>query len=297
MVTPAVAPNNTTYASRIPYITPGEWQNAPTGLDANSIVPGGQPALQASQLAATIGYASSMVDNYCYQVLAATTDTESGKFRIQRDGTVRIPCDRTPILEVDAVQMGWLPSALTALTDLSNVWIDRKVVTVPVPGSGLGTATVYPVYAPWVGSGGQVYVVLTYVNGYVNTLLTSAATAAATSVVLDSTLGVYAGTVLTISDGQNTEQVTVTTTPTTSTVAVSALAFDHPAKVSVSNLPPAVKEATILLTTALIKTRGSEAIVMGAIRETPSQKTQTEDGGLEEITLAKSLLDPFRRVR
>jgi hypothetical protein len=61
-------------------------------------------------------------------------------------------------------------------------------------------------------------------------------------------------------------------------------------------LPESIKQAVVLLTSALIKTRGSDALVMGSMRSQPNKVSKTEDGGLEEIDLAVDMLEPFRRV-
>lgn len=294
MVAPAIAPNVTTYASRTPYITADEWRNAPTGIDANSIVPGGQQALQDSQLKQTIAYASSMVDIFCNQVIAATSDTQTGRYRLQGCGVVKVPCDYSPVLEVDSVQWGLSPSTMTALTDLSNVWIDRKVVEVPIFGSGQQSIYGWPYGGPRIGD--HVLILLSYVNGYPNTVTTAAANQGGNSLQVDATLGCYPGTVLTVADGEDTEQVTVSTVGTGVLNLTAPLAYSHSVGVSVSNLPPAVKEATILLTSALIKTRGAEGIVMASIRSEPNQKVDSEDGGMSDVALAKGLLAPFRRV-
>lgn len=294
MVAPAIAPNVTTYASRTPYITAQEWRNAPTGVDANSIIPGAQQALEDSQLNQTIAYASSMVDIFCNQVIAATSDTQSGRYRLQRGGVLKVPCDYSPVLEVDSVQWGWDPSSLTVLTDLSNVWIDRKVIEIPIFGNGQPSIYGWPYGQPVLGS--QLLVVLAYVNGYPNTITTASAEQGVTALDVDSTLGCYPGTVLTVADGENTEQVTVGIVDVGVLNLLSPLTYPHEMGVSVSNLPPAVKEATILLTSALVKTRGAEGIVMAAIRSEPNQKVDSEDGGMNDVALAKGLLAPFRRV-
>src|ERR1700722_20112064 len=142
---PAVNPAVTTYASRSPYITAQEYLDSPTAVDTSTLVVG-QPAAESAQLIVTIARASSLADTFCQQVLAATQDIQAGRYAIRhRDGIVRVPLDRTPILEVNAVTWGWTPSGMVALTDLSNVWIGKKVVDIPL----FGTTNPYPSSPPW----------------------------------------------------------------------------------------------------------------------------------------------------
>jgi len=74
-------------------------------------------------------------------------------------------------------------------------------------------------------------------------------------------------------------------------------AFEHAPGVSISALPPDVKQAVICLTSALIKSRGSDAVIMQSLRGGGSQTAgKSEDGGLEDAEIAIDLLRPFARV-
>ena len=284
------APNASTYTSRVPYITAAEYMASPTGVNVSQLVPRGTPEQNDDALRIVIERASSYADTFCRQVLAATLDTQSGRYRIQRTGFLQIPAERSPIIAVNSIKVGFTPSSLTDIGTYENVWIDRKVVSFPIQ-----TVKMQPLVNS-LYTDGRAYAVMTYVNGYANTLTTASATAGATSLTVDSTLGVVPGMELSIYDPAVTETVTVVSVTDTTITIAAPLQFNHATGVSVSCLPPAVKQAVVLLASALIKTRGSEAIVMNSMRATPSQTNTSESGGYEEIVLAKELLQPYVRA-
>jgi hypothetical protein len=112
-------------------------------------------------------------------------------------------------------------------------------------------------------------------------------------------IGLTAGTVVTLYDGASTEQVTVSPTYTygSSTVNITTgLRFSHAAGVAVGNMPQAVKQAAILLTTDFLKVRGDNSLSMAVTtRATSGPSVQSIIGS--DIELAKMLLSPFRRMR
>ena len=293
-----VAPYLTTYTAASPYLTTDEYVNAPTGLDISQLVPGGTAAANLTALAQVIARASSWADSIVEQVLAATVDIDPPRrYRIDRWGNVRVPLRYKPLLSIEAVRVGPTPATMTALADGSNIgFVGRGIVEIPVLGVTLPSGPVgdWPA-AGMLTVGSRPIVQVTYVNGYPNTLTTTATPAASTSLPVTSTLGVGAGTVLQVYDGASSEQVTVTGV-TGNTLTVTPTTFAHAAGVSVSALPPAAKQAVICLTSALIKTRGAEAVVMGSIGAEPSHTALTESGGLEDVAVAVDLLTPLRRA-
>ncbi len=294
-VAPAVALYVPTYASRSAYLTSAEYVASPTGVNVSQLVVGGTAQQNADALTQTIARASSLADSYCYQVLAATVDTQVGKWRVQRDGTIKVPLAFTPVVQINGVQLGYQPNMMTTLTDLSNVWVGRKVAEIPVLGVQFPNSSLNSPLQR--STTGQMYAAVTYVNGYANTLLTSAPTVGATSFTVDSILGILPGMPLTLHDPSQTEHVTVLSVAGNTVTIVSPLTFAHAVGINVSALPESIKQAVVLLTSALIKTRGSEAIVMSSMRGQPSKTSKIEDGGLEEIDLAVVMLEPFRRVQ
>jgi hypothetical protein len=281
-----------------PYLTIAEYKTAPTAVDVSNLVPGAPPATQDSELANVISRASGWVDNLASQILAATVNTEARRLRTRRDGTLVVHPDSWPILEVRDLQYGSSPAGLTQLSDLSGLWIEEQQFVVTFAGVQAVTS-VGPLQLGGLGPGEPLLVRYTYVNGWPNTTLQSAAAAAATSIVVADTTGIYAGTRLVLDSGSVEEQVTVQTTPTTTTVALAApLASGHQAGVSATALPPQVKEATILLCSALIKTRGTEALVMPGIGGMSElHVAATTPGSSQDVADATALIRPFSRVR
>lgn len=281
-----------------PYLTVAEYTQAPTGIDTSNLSPG-NPAASPAELANMIARASSWVDNYCGQVLAATVDTENVRTRPSRDGTLHIHPRYTPILEVLSVAYGGSPDRQISLSDLSGLWVETSEFHVPLQE---GWTTRGPLQFGGPVPGRDLYVSYSYVNGYPNTTLAATALAGATSITVADGTGMLAGlTRLGVYDGPNSETVQVAATYTGGTVLplVSPLTFAHATVgVSVSALPPAVKQATILITTALVKTRGAAAVVMPSFRsQQPRQQTKSEFGADLDMEYALDLLEPYRRVR
>jgi hypothetical protein len=290
---PVVAPSVTTYASHTPYLTLAEWLAAPTALDVSDLIQGGTTAQQNQAVQDAIERASSWVDRICHQVLAATTDTHSGRYLVNRWGNVKVPLPRKPILEVSAIAMGNTPSSMNLLASLVDVDIGgHGVIEIPAPGSPFGSNYGF-------GIGSRPLVRITYVNGYPNTTM-SAASAAATNIVVASALGIYPGSALTIYDSTaGTEHITVSssyTTGSTTIPLVGTLAYAHTVGMSVSNLPPVVKQAAILLTSALIQTRGDDAVVLDTM-DTPTKMQSAYGANADAERLAEKMLADLVRVR
>lgn len=285
------APYISSYTTRTPYITAAEFQASPTGINVSQLVPRGTQEQNIDALNVAISRASSYIDMFCKQTLAATTDTQSGRFRIQRAGYLRIPVPFSPIIAVNSVKVGFSPSSLTTMPNLSDLWIDRKVVTFPIQTVQLnvGYSSLY--------SDGRAYVVLEYVNGWANTLLANAVSAGSSTITVDSSLGIQPGVQLTIYDPAHTEVVVVASVSGNVLTLASPVDYAHEAGFNVSALPAAVKQAAVMLTAALIKTRGSEAIVMSQLRQQASSVVPIEDGGFQDVAIAKELLLPFVRTQ
>jgi hypothetical protein len=300
---PVTAPYAPSYASYTPYLTPAEYLAEPTGVDVSQLIPGANAAAQNAVLTRVIGRASSFADNYCRKILAATTDVQSDEYRVFTDGTIRVPVDNTPLIQVTNVNIGLVAGQLATLTDLSKCRLGKKVVRIPtaqVSASSLLT--------PWASAvlarRGSMFADVTYVNGYAHAQTATGSSAGAASIQVTGTgLGIVPGLPLTVYDGAangaNTEQVIVGASYVygSSTVPLASPAlFAHGAGASVSALPGFVREAVICLTSALIKTRGSDSYVMPS---GPRQQMKIEGmlpGSDEDFEVAFELLEPLRRV-
>ncbi len=294
---PAAQVAFTTPYRTAPYLTVQEYRTAPTGVNTSDLAPGGQPNTEDAILADVIGYASGWIDDICNQILAATVDTEAKRLRPSRDGSLIVPTDNWPILEVRDVQYGTTPAALQQLGDLTGLWIEERQFIVTASGLAF-TTSAGPLQLGGFLPGRRLLVRYTYVNGWPNALLAADVATAAVSITVTDPTGIYAGTRLRVDTGALEELVTVSATPTTSAVAISALTHDHKAGVSVTALPPVVKQAAILLTSALIKTRSQEALVMPALAGIPElgQVAQT-GGGSRDVADAKEMLLNLQRTR
>jgi hypothetical protein len=293
VTTPAVAAYVPTYATRTPYLTRAEFLAAPTGVDTTQLVPGGSANDNGAALDQVLAAASSYADTLCDQVLAATSDVQVGEYRVFRDGTIRVPVDYTPLIAVTGVLVGWQAGGLQALTDLSGLWLQRKVVRIPI--------TLYPALdtrVAAVAGGGRMFAQVTYVNGYTNTTLTAQAVSGTTSLTVASPLGVFPGLPLTVLDGAGTELVTVASTyvqGSTTVPLTTALASTHIPGVAVSALPRAIKQAVICLAAHIIKTRGAESLSLSGVSGGPALQ-QSTPGYTEEYEQAVDLLRVFRRT-
>lgn len=298
----AVNPTAPTYPTRSPYVSTWEFQNAPTGVDASQLVPGGSPQQQAAALVLQLARASAVADNLCQKVLAATLDTQHGRYRIIPDGwlgpTVRVPLDYTPIVGVTAVSWGWVPGSLTAVADLSTVDIGKKSVTVPFQPPN--TTTTWAPSAVW--RSGHAYVSVQYVNGWANTALTAAPTGA--NLPVQNPLGIVPGQQLVLADKTQSEYVTVADTwvATGSTAPATVPLTAAPAGTytvgdTCTALPQDIKQAVILIAKAMIKTQASQSYTIPVLGGEPAKPAGLLGPGVSsDYDAAMELLAPYRRT-
>jgi hypothetical protein len=304
-MTIAYSSYDVSYTNRVPYITATEYSVSPTSMDTANLVPGGAQA-NATALIETIGRASSWIDQFVmgsYGTLAATQNIENARIWSSRDGTLRVHPRYWPILEIDAFSYitpggGFANSA--SVTPAGNIWIEPQEFIVSFGGStsfgssggfgGFGSAGVIPCT--------QYACTWSYVNGYPVSTLTASVAAGATSITPYSVVGIYPGTTLTLYDLPNDEliQVASSYTPGATTVPlVGTTAYAHASGVMVTNLPPAVKQAAILATTALIKQRGSGALLVDDMGAATKQQTGFSQGSGSDWAEAEYLLMPFKQ--
>jgi hypothetical protein len=73
--------------------------------------------------------------------------------------------------------------------------------------------------------------------------------------------------------------------------------YTHTAGVSFSALPPAIKEAAILVTTSMLKVRGDASMTMGIGTAPVTSSTGVNQNITNDISMAMDLLKPYRRIR
>ena len=310
--TSAYAPYLQTYEQAFPYLTTDEYQRAPTAVDVANLVSGG-PQSQLIALQETIARASSWIDQYvtgsAFGTLCATVNVENARVWGNREGQIIVHPKLWPILEVQTFSYSVPGAGFTgsSITPQGNVWIEpQQFIVQPNASYGWNTQQWSNTYSNTFGGGAWPVGITTqqylcewsYVNGFPNTVTSASVAAGSASVTVSNGLGIYPGTQLTLFDAPYDEPLSVASNyvPGTSVVPlVTPLSYSHEAGVSVTNLPKAVKEAAILLTSALIKQRGSGALIaqdMGVITRTDSGSVQNNQG---DIGLAMQLLANFRQ--
>jgi hypothetical protein len=283
-----------------PYLTLTEFKNAPTALDYGNLVVGGNQAAQDAELTNAITRASSYIDQYCNQILGATLDTEQQRVRIRPDGTIRFHPKYFPIVALTAFSYGYTPLLMNQIPDCSIAWIEEQEVIVPYTEVALNQSSQGPLGFGYPStSRAETYINYTYVNGWANTTTNGAATAGATTITLSDGLGITAGCALRIFDGASSEIIQVASSYVygSATVPLTApLAFNHADGISVSNLPAAIKEAAILMTSAYLKIRGDASLVLD-VTTSPGQQIDGSQKIGNDIAHVQQILKPFVRIR
>lgn len=296
----ANAINPTTNSNSIPYLTIQEYKDAPTGIDIDNLVFNSiDPEAQDKELANNIARASSWIDTYCNQVLGATLETETQRTRVTSNGSIIFHPRYSPIVTLNSLQYGTDPQTLYTVTDPSVCWLENQQVIFPYAMWSSTMTSQGPIQFGYPGvTGALTFLKYSYVSGYTNTLLAEDSSVGESAIEVESSRGIIVGQELTIYDGLYTERVVVADDwDGTNVVAlVTPLVYDHTAGVSVSALPPAIKEAAILVTTSFLKVRGDNSLVMG-VGTLPSQSVPGNQQIGTELALAQELLKPYRRIR
>jgi hypothetical protein len=291
--TPAVAPYVVSYATHPPYLTNEEFLTAGTGVDVSNLVTSGSTMTQEAALTDVIRRASSWVDRLCgNKVLAATLDVVAGEYRVRDGLEVWVPVQFVPVIQVNGISVGRDPSSLTAFTDLSTVRIEDKLVKFC-----LGSNYCYrrgPIL--------KTYLQLQYVNGWAHSTTGQAQIVGDQQITPVSNLGFVPGLPFTIKDGGDSEDAVVAPSYVVGSAVVpltAPLRYPHASGVTVSALPPIIKDATINLVKWLVKMRGSKAIVMGSVngQKVGTPKVQKlEPGGQDDYDAAVLALKDYRRA-
>ena len=282
-----------------PYITVGEYQNAPTSMDISNLVVGGNSAAQDAELSRVILRASSFLDEYLNQNLCATRKIETQRTRFMPNGFISLHPNQNPIIALEAFSYGMAPNQLVAIPDPSLCWFESQQIIIPVSQMSLTWSSSGPLSFGGGGSNAnQIYCQYTYTSGYVNNPIATAVAGTSSMTVANAT-GIVAGQALRIYDGAKSELVYVAsgyTYGSTTVTLTSALLYDHAAGTTFGNLPNAIKEACILVTSAFIKMRGDSSMTMQVTVNPSGNVTGAERYG-SEIALALEMVSLYRRVR
>lgn len=282
-----------------PYLTIAEYKNAPTAIDYDNLVVGGNANAQDAELTNAITRASSWIDQYCNQVIGGTTDTETQRSRIKSDGTIRFNPRFAPIVGLTSFAYGSTPNNLVTASDCSVAWFEENTIIFPYANLSTSYSSQGPLQFGFPGtSGTEVFLKYTYVSGYFNSTIVTA-TAGASTVTVSNGTAILPGDSLRIYDGFNSESVTVASTYTFGSATVpitSPLLYTHLAGTAISDMPAAIKEAAILVTTAFLKVRGDNSLTM-AVTTRGSEAVQGGQKIGTDLAMAEQILKTFRRIR
>jgi len=291
---------HSTQLMTIPYLTLDEYKSAPTAIDLDNLVFNSQdPDVQDAELRNVIARASSWVDTFCNQVIGATVETEQQRSRVSTDGSIRFHPRFSPIVALTNFEYGY-PTNMASLGDCSIAWIEDQEIIIPNATLGTWTSQGPLSFGSYNGGpGNQMFLRYTYVAGYTNTVTELPSIAGATQLTVHDGTGIVAGQMLEIYDSLNTEHVTVADTYVFGSNVVPVtrpMVYAHNAGVSVSALPPAIKEAVILITTAFLKVRGDSSMTM-AVATLPTVGIPGAEKYGDDLMLASRLLSSYRRIR
>ena len=281
-----------------PYVTIAEFKQAPTAIDVDDLVGGGTAAINDQELSNVIARASSWIDSHCGQVLASTEDTEALRATVDRRGFLKIHPRYWPITQVVSLSYGPLPN-LMASVDVSTLWIEQETIVFPI--QGFSSAFLGPIqFTGNYSTTQEQFVEVTYINGYPNTVLSASVTASVSSLPVTDLTGFSPGQRFSIFDGSNTEIVRVALSHVPAEGAGSLTlhaptVYSHLTGVNASAMPPAIKQAAIYVTSALLKARGNAALVMQSI--SPQTFQTTNPSALADYDAAVNILRPYRRIR
>jgi hypothetical protein len=319
---PAIASSG---APPIPYISNAEFIFAPTGLTTNDLDPGGNAGAQSQALADVIRRATRWADSICFgsdpsskgASLAASLTVDSATIKI-KGGELRLICDYRPLVSLIGVAVGSGMSDLSSLdaSIAARTRPGRRTWYIPYGGPiSISRTGDGPAIIPGSGSGGRVYSVWSYVNGYPHTKLLANVAANATSCVVASTdgngglwgvlpaSGAFPGSYLTATDGALTESVYVQSvalnTPATGKTTLTTSPFTNahtvpaaPDFIPMSAIPDDVHQAVISLVVFLIKTRGARALVMPKVAGgRPTRQAGGEAGVFEDYETALQIFE------
>jgi hypothetical protein len=279
------------------YLTLAEYKNAPTSIDSNNLVVGGNQEAQDAELNRVILRATSYLNEYLNQDLTADQYTETQRVRVNGMGYVALHPFQSPVISLSSFEYGSAPNGLVAIPDPSQCWFENQEIIIPLANMATSWSGQGPLaFGPNMGPNVTMFAKYTYVAGFVNTLCTG--TAAASTIVVESAAGILPGEAYRIFDGAKTESVIVSDSYTygSLTVPLAAPLIHSHAAVCFSGMPNAIKQATILATTAFIKMRGDSSMTMNLTTQ-PTANIANQSRYSGEIAMALDMVNKYRRVR
>lgn len=279
-----------------PYITVAEYKNAPTSIDYDNLVVGGNANAQDAELTRVILRATSYLNEYLNQDLHAGPVIETQRIRMGTNGFIYLHPTKSPVLSLSSFQWGTTPQNLQTLDDPSQCWFENQQIVIPISQINTTYTSQGPLAFGSYSPRQPIFVKYNYIGGYVNT--TCSGTAGASSLTVTNPSGILPGEVYRIINGANAESVTVSSnyvygSPTVTLVAPLTNTY---VGAGFSNMPFAIKQATILMTTAFIKQRGDQSLTMN-ITTQPTTNIGNNQRYAGEIRLALDMVNLYRRIR
>jgi hypothetical protein len=283
------------------YLSIAEYKQAPTALSISTLVVNGNQAAQDAELATVILRASSYMNEYLNQNLVATEYTETQRIRYSASGGYyALHPYNAPVISLSAFYYGANPNQLNELQDCSIAWFEGQQIIIPGNQIGWNYTSQGPLqFGGSIGQSNYTFTKYTYIAGYANTINTANTAVGATSITVEDPAGILPGEQYRIFDGANTERVTVSSNYTYGSTTVtlqSPMLYAHLVGATFSNLPNAIKEACILLTSAFIKMRGDSSTTM-AYTTSPSGNIPGSVRYGNDIAVALDMVNKYRRIR
>lgn len=272
------------------YITVEEFRAAPTALQTNNLVPGGNQATQDAELAGLIARASRWIDSVARQPLYATQGSQNETARINgSDALLHAKQDR--VKSLDAFSWGHTWTSLNTMSAPFLTFLEESRIRVALSNTG----------ASWQGglsamfqpTSGSVFVQWTFTAGWATTRLTNVQNIGDSVVVVDNPAGIIPGTQLRFSAGATQNTYTALSVSGHSVTLTSTLIEGWPAQAGVSEVPDDIKEACILATCHYIKERKGTGLVMQKV-PTENKATKKEIG--RELDQALLLAKRYERL-
>lgn len=236
----------------LPYVSAAAFKAHPTYLDLDDLRSGSEnPGDQTAELTNVLLMASAWADGQAQQRLGAHPATQRLRQRLDRYGQLSVHAERNPVRTVTAIAWGYTPSPLTALSDLSQLWIEdnRQIIAQLAEASIPASAGIQFGGA---GPGYDLFIQLHYTAGWVATVLGADAAQGAMSLTVADPVGIEPGGEYRIWEPGAEETVTVAQSwvPTAATAPASVplasgTVFAHTSGHDFSGMPADMRLAVI----------------------------------------------------
>lgn len=292
----------------IPYLTRDQYRCSPTGMDTQSLIRGGTQADQDAELDRIIRQATGWCDGCAEQPLTAQATTEPMRAPVGADRVLRLHPRQHPVVSVTGISFGPDPANLSALADLSSVWVEDQSVIAPMTSLLAGGWT-GPLQFGTARPGSRVFVSLSYVAGYAVTVLSGPLMGTETVIPVRDVTGFFPGQQVRVEQGGAPSGAGSGQTPLTSAVVLvqsintagSTVTLTKPigsafaSGAAFTAMPEEVEQACVYVVTGLLKQRGAGALTMRGGNATVKADTG-EQPGAEEFDEAEAILSQYRPV-